>query len=132
MRMKVESLAGGDAVGLAGGGGGDTTCGPHRTLLSGGDSWLSWADDEVDRRLCALGEQVATSGFTSGLTSSIVNSAQSTSDARGSLLHKLNGSRFRLASSSRDGRGGDENGGAEQYASRSMDFGLALGSMLIG
>ena len=129
MRMKVESLAGGDAVGLAGGGGGDTTCGPHRTLLSGGDPWL---DDGVDGRFCALGGQVATYGFTFYLTSSNVNSAKSTSGARGSLLHKLNGSRFRLASSSRDGRGGDVNGGAEQYASLSMDFGLALGSMLIG
>ena len=105
MRMNVVS-------GLVDDGGGDTTRGPHRILLSGGERWSSWAEDDVDGRSCALEEDVAMSGFTSGLTSFAVHSIPSTSDERDSPTQS--GSRSRRASCSRDGLDGEVNGGAEQ------------------
>ena len=109
--MYVDSLAIGDTV--ACGCGDATTRRPHYNLLSGGDCRLSRVNEEAEGRLGALGGLLAMSGLTSRSTSSAVI-AHSTSGARGSLLHSSSGSRLRLASSSRDWRGGDENGGAEQ------------------
>ena len=111
-------------VGAADSVGRDTTRGPHLTLLSAGGSGLSWADEVdwrsegeaggVDRRMCTLGGPVVTYGLTSGFTSADVSSTLHSSGARGSPLHGLSGSRLRVCSTSRNGRGGVTNGGAEQ------------------